>query len=1040
MNRLIMTFVLVLSLAVNVFSQAQMSSGDIKGTVADPSGAVMANVGITVTNVDTGVERAGSTDALGNFRFLVLPPGSYEVRVQAGGFATYTRRPVQVTVGQSVVIDPQMQPAAIQQEILVQESAPVLELEKTQQSDTITEDRIDNLPINKRSFLDFSLLTPGVTDAKALVSFTLPQTPTSGLSFLGQNGRSNSVSIDGVDNNDNAVAAVRSTISQEAVQEFQINRSNYSAEFGRASGGLINIVSKSGTNAWNGNVFSFLRDQSLDARNPFAFGSFGAPTDPEFSRLQAGFTLGGPIKRDKTFMFLSYEGLRQRESNFVSFLENDRFFQPTASQRTLLTALSASPNAPFRTLGGQLGAALTTSAQTFPNTVRLLQSNSGVFPFRNNDNTASLRLDHNLSASNQMFGRLSFTDIDTVGGAFGGLKGPSRGANYQIQDYAAVFGDTHLFSSRLVNEFRFQYANRDYNALAADPLGPEITINGVASLGRDFFLPSTRNEKRFQFVDNMTFVAGKHELKFGGDFHAIPFNTVTEVFLGGRFIFGEAIPLGLIIDNFTGQGNAAALATAFALQGRLDVAQAIGAPITSLQSFNFGLPIVYQQGFGNPRADLKNYMYSAYVQDSFKVARNFTLNLGLRYDSELQPKPVHRDKNNLGPRFGFSYSPETRTVIRGGYGIYYSPLFEAIAFVERVLDGKQISQVFLPLTGLPAFGINATSAQVWGLASQRGILGNRSITAADIAPLGIQAGVTPSVLLKANPGINNPYSQQFSLGVEREVAGDFTVGLNYIANKGVGVLRSRNTNLRQVGANAYGPTFGPINPRVLQDNYVESSGSSIYHGFAMSALKRYGDNSQLQVSYTLSKTIDDTTDFITDLQPANQLDLRNERSLSAFDQRQRLVVSSVLTSPFDRGAGIGQVLADVTVSPIFTYGSGHPFNLLLGFDANGDTQANTDRPAYAGRNTGKGPDFVSFDLRLAKTFRIGDGGTQLEGIFEAFNLFNRVNFSGVNNIVGSTPMTNYRVEGRRDVGPAEPLGFTSASDPRQIQLGVKLRF
>ncbi len=1040
MNRSIMTFVLMLALAVNVFSQAQMSSGDIKGTVTDPTGAVMAGSNVTVTNIETGVERVGATDALGNFWFLVLPPGTYEVRVQATGFATYTRRPVQVTVGQSVVIDPQMQPAAIQQEILVQESAPVLELERTQQSDTITEDRIDNLPINKRNFLDFSLLTPGVTDAKALVSFTLPQTPTSGLSFLGQNGRSNSVSIDGVDNNDNAVAAVRSTISQEAVQEFQINRSNYSAEFGRASGGLINIVSKSGTNTWNGNVFAFLRDQALDARNPFAFGPLGAPTDPPFSRLQAGFTLGGPVKADKTFMFLSYEGLRQRESSFVSFLENDRFFQPTASQRTLITALGASPSVPLRTLGGMLGAALTTTAQTFPNTVKLLQSNSGVFPFRNNDNTASLRLDHTLSASNQMFGRLSFTDIDTVGGAFGGLKGPSRGANYQIQDYAAVFGDTHFFSSILVNEFRFQFANRDYNTLAADPLGPEITINGVASLGRDFFLPSTRKERRFQFVDNMTFVAGNHELKFGGDFHYLPIDTVTEVFLGGRFIFGEAIPLGLIIDNFTGQGNAAGIATSFALQGRLDVVQAIGAPITSLQSFNFGLPIVYQQGFGDPRAQLKNYMFSGYVHDNFKVARNLTLNVGLRYDVELQPKPVNRDKNNWGPRFGFSYGAGPRTVIRGGYGIYYAPLFEAIAFIEKVLDGTQISQVFVPLTGLPALGINATSAQVWGLANQRGILGNRSITAADIAPLGIRPGVTPPILLKADPRITNPYSQQFSLGVEREVRADFTVSLNYLANRGVGVLRSRNANIRQVGTNAFGPVFGPINPRILQDNYVEASGSSIYHGFALSALKRFSNNRQFQVSYTLSKTIDDTTDFITDLQPANQLDLRNERALSSFDQRHRLVVSSVLTSPFDRGVGIGRVLADVTLSPIVTYASGHPFNLLLGFDANGDTQANTDRPTFAGRNTGKGPNYLSFDMRLAKAFRIGDGNTQLEGIFEAFNLFNRVNFSGVNTIVGTTPMKSHHVEGRRDVGPAEPLGFTSATDPRQIQLGVKLRF
>ena len=220
----------------------------------------------------------------------------------------------------------------------MQTDTPIVEIEKTQQADTITAERIVNLPINKRNFLDLTLLTPGVTDSRGLITYTLPMLPTSGLSFMGQNSRYNNISIDGVDNNDNSVGAVRSTLSQEAVQEFQVNRSNFSAEFGRSSGGLVNIVSKSGTNIWHGDIFAFLRDQKLDARNPFAFGPNGSPTDPPFRRVQAGFTLGGPIKRDRTFFFLSYEGLRRRESNFVSFLENPRFFQPTPSQEALITA------------------------------------------------------------------------------------------------------------------------------------------------------------------------------------------------------------------------------------------------------------------------------------------------------------------------------------------------------------------------------------------------------------------------------------------------------------------------------------------------------------------------------------------------------------------------------------------------------------------------------------------------------------------------------------------------------------------------------
>jgi len=1014
---------------IDCFPQSQTSSGDIKGTVTDSTGAVLPGATITVTNIDTGIERSGTSDNVGNFRFFLLPPAEYELKVQLTGFSIYTRRPVEVTVGQIVIIEAVLQPAAVQQEILVQETSFRVETEKTHQSDTITEKQIESLPINERNFLNFSLLTPGVTDSKALVSFSPPQAPTSGLSFLGQNGRSNNVTIDGVDNNDDAVAAVRSTMSQEAVQEFQINRSNFSAEFGRAGGGLINIVSKSGTNRLNGSVFAFMRNEALDARNPFAFGANNSRIDPPYNRVQTGFILGGPIKKDRTFFFLSYEGLRQRESRFVTFLENTNFFQPTTSQRALINGLAAIPNPQLQGIAATLNNVLTTSRQTFPDTVALLESNSGVFPFRNNDNTASLRLDHSLSNSNQLFGRLTFSDIDTIGGGTGGLKTPSRGANYAIQDYAGVFGESHFFGPRLVNEFRFQFANRDYNALPADRFGPEITINGVAALGRDFYLPSKRNEKRWQWLDNMTIVLGRHEVKFGADVHYIPFDTTTEVFLGGRFIFGEGIPLGLVGDTFFGSGTSTSVAAALVAAGRADLVPNLSASITSLQAFNFGLPIVYQQGFGNPVAKLNNKMFGAYIQDSYKATPKLTLNLGLRYDMEFQPDPVNRDQNNFGPRFGFAYSPDSRTAIRGGYGIYYSPLFEAVAFVARVLDGTQISQVFVPLTGLPALGINTTSAQVWGFGKQANIFGNRTLTANDIAPLGLRPGVTPPVLLRTDPDLVNPYNQQFSFGVDRAVFG-LNVSANYIGNRGVKLIRSRNVNLRQTGTNAFGPVFGPINPAILQDSRVESSGSSIYHGLAVSATKRYSDHYQFQVSYTLGKAIDDTVDFITDLQAANQLDLRNERSLSAFDQRHRLVVS-----------GVVDPIAGITVAPIFTYGSGHPFNLLLGFDANTDTQANTDRPPFAGRNTGRGPNYIDFDLRVAKEFRLrGDSDYRVEGIVEAFNLFNRVNFSGVNNIVGTTPLASYSVEGNRRAKPADPLGFTSAFDPRQIQLGVKFKF
>jgi hypothetical protein len=337
------------------------------------------------------------------------------------------------------------------------------------------------------------------------------------------------------------------------------------------------------------------------------------------------------------------------------------------------------------------------------------------------------------------------------------------------------------------------------------------------------------------------------------------------------------------------------------------------------------------------------------------------------------------------------------------------------------------------MSGLSSLGIPTTSAQVWTAVHANGVLGHRSIAASDIAPLGLVPGSTPPVLLSADSGIVNPYSQQFSLGVECEVSG-FNLSAAYLGNRGLKLIRSRNVNLRQVGTNAYGTTFGPIDPRILQDNRVESSGSSIYHGLSLNLTKRVSRYYQFQAAYTLSKAIDDTTDFITDLQAANQLDLRSERSLSTFDQRQRLVISGVFRSPFDR------VLSGMTLSPILVLSSGHPFNLLLGFDANGDTQANTDRPAFVGRNTGKGPGYASLDLRLAKEIPLRGDRMRLDVTVDAFNTFNRVNYSGINNVVGNMAITEDRVTGNRMLPASAPLAFTSASDPRQIQLGLKFRF
>src|SRR5262249_26410540 len=319
------------------------------------------------------------------------------------------------------------------------------------------------------------------------------------------------------------------------------------------------------------------------------------------------------IKKDRTFVFIAYEGLRRRESKFVSLLQDTRILDPTPQQTALINAAAAIPL--LRSYAEMFRQNLTTR-EMFPDTVRLLQSQSGAFPFRNNDNKASLRLDHHWSNSSQIFGRLTFADVDTIGDTQGGLTAPSRATTEQIQDYAGAFGETHFFGSTRVNEFRFQFANRDFNAIPADSFGPEININGVAFVGRSLYLPSLRTEKRWQWVDNFTLIHGRHEVKFGADVHYLPFKTTSEIFLGGRFIFGEGVPLAAVIDAQVGPGSSQALGAFLTASGQGNLVPALNSSITPLQAYNFGLPLVYQQGFGDPIAKLKNKLFGTYVQDN----------------------------------------------------------------------------------------------------------------------------------------------------------------------------------------------------------------------------------------------------------------------------------------------------------------------------------------------------------------------------------------------------------------------------------------
>ncbi|HEY3132807.1 MAG TPA: TonB-dependent receptor [Acidobacteriota bacterium] len=1054
--------ILTFSIALNLKAQSQANTANLEGTIKDQTGAVLPGVTVTATNKAVSLARVAISNDEGVYRIPLLPPGTYDVRAELSGFTAQVKEGVTLSVGQFATLDFTMTVSGAGTEIVVQENAQILEISKTQQSDTINQVQIDNLPINGRNYLDFTLLTPGVSGRNPMVRSAV-QTPTSGLSFNGQGGRGNNITIDGVNNIDSVSNSALSILSQEGINEFQINRNSFSAEFGRAQGGVINIVTKSGANAVHGNAFYFIRDKKFDARNAFASG----PVEPKFQRKQWGGTVGGPLAKDSAFFFASFERLDRHESLFVTFLNDPTIFQLTPSQKQLFDFLGQSPIVSLRQLAAALAhpqvGVLNTTAVTFPATLALFQRESGTFPFKADNNTFSLKNDFLLSNDNQLFTRFSITKGANDNTEFGGLRGVSNGVSFDTDDLSFVISDTHVIDPKRLNEFKFQIARRENKVLTNDPTGPNLTLAGVADFGREFFNPTHYTERLHQVIDNFTFIAGNHTFKTGIDYDYTFFRGSAEVFLGGRFFFsGTSIPLGLVLNTLAGPTAASGVASALVQLGRPDLVCAlISQPncpptinpfLSAVQSFNFGLPTSFFQGFGNPNTKFRYTQFGTYFQDSWKVRHNFTLNLGLRYDVELRPKTSNvinntppfqfdfrsvNNTDNFAPRVGFSWDPASsgKTVVRGGYGIYYASFYNAIAFVGQVLSG-QISQVFVPLTGLTPGG--PTSADVFADFRKNGPL-----TADRLTALGLPPGRTPSIILPEAGDVKSPYSHQASFGIEHELLPDLAVSVDYNLNRGLHLIRSRDINVRQIGPNRF--ALPGLDPRFVQINQIETTGLSMYHGLTVSGRKRFSHNHSYQVSYTFGKAIDDATDFVTPLQPNNQRDLRSERSLSAFDERHRLVISGVLASHVESDSPfVKNLLSGWILSPIFTYSSGRPFNLLVGFDANGDTHDETDRPALAsgliaGRNTGRGPNFFSTDLRLARKLNLASKGrVNLELIAEGFNLFNRVNFAGVNNVVGFT-LTNFDVEGRRG-SPTSPLGFTSAYDPRQIQFGVKLNF
>ena len=996
--------------------QTDISAGEIRGVVKDPGGALVPSATIVLNHEKTGQSSSVTTDEGGNYRALLLRPGLYGVRVEQPGFQSQGRA-VELTVGQTAIIDFHLRLAAIKgPDVIVLSESLLAEPDRSQQSNTIAGDALQRLPIDKRNYLTYSLLMPGVADADALADandYRPPQAGHSGLSFYGNNGRGNSVSVDGGEANDSG-GGIRPTLSQDAVQEFQVNRSNYSVELGGASGGTISIISRSGTNTLHGSVYGFFRHDRLDAADPFATkletGRLSR-VKPASDRQQFGATLGGPIKANRTFFFAAFEGLDRDESTSIPVLTDESIFKPTPQQEAILAGLPAGPAAGLR-------AALTASERT----KNLFIANSGVFPYRSRDYKFSLRLDHQLGNSNQFMFRYNTATVDESNPNVRALIGASRAIDTRTLDHTGILGWTKTISSRLVNQFHYQYSYSDYLVNSADRFGPEININGFGYFNGDAFLPSRLLWRRQQFREKLSLSHGAHLFKIGGELLIRGNYAEAHLFFPGRFNFGT-LPGSAV--------NAALSSTT----------------INSLQAFNLGIAQSFQIAFGNPTVTSTEPYTSVYVEDRWQVRKNLTLDLGVRYELDDIRDPIPTDKNNIAPRVGFAWDVlnDHSTTVRGGFGIFFAPTNYAIAHVANALGeagGKrQIAQV---LTSIRTPGAQS-APNVYQTLWAQGVITlpapTRAITRSDLIQFGIATSLETrpplSVLFRNSPDFASAYTEQASLGLQRALGRNLVFDVNYLFVSGVGILRAREQNLLPVPVNpALGIRVWNLalrdpqlfkDPSLVQDNVYESTGRSFYHGMTLEVQKRFSNRFSLNANYTLSKAIDDVVDFNSDFQANDQRNLRAERALSSFDQRHKIVAYASVESP-----------GGFTLTPIFRGNSGRPFNLLVGTDLNEDFHGTTDRPPFAGRNTGKGPGFWTMDLRLTRRLSIGETA-KIELIGEAFNLFNRMNFRSVNNTVGLLAPP-FDLKGRRDVGPSQPLGFTAAFDPRQIQLGARLNF
>lgn len=1014
-------FVFALLAAATPSRSQSGDQGSIAGVVFDASGAVVADAHLKARNSDTSFAATTNTNEYGLFRFAVLPVGIYELTAERAGFATIKVRNIDLTVGANVTVTLRFIVATAKEAMTVTDKAPILEKSRSQLSTTINNRFIDSLPVNGRDFTAFALLTPGVTrDVRG------------GLSFAGQRAM-NSLLLDGINNDDpfwgqpmsgfSADGRQPYYMSQDALREFQVNSNVYSAEFGRAGGGVINTVTKSGANDFHGSSFWFYRDRSMNANDPVNK-LYGLPKAP-FHFNQFGATFGGPISRNRLFFFLNYDGLRSNIPNAV-FLNLPAGFQ-----------ISSDPS-----IAGFQRVALD-----------YLQRRAGswVWPVEQNDYVGKIDWQisqgHRITAlwDMQRFAGGGALDIDPQNAFEHTTSNPSTADTGTISLTSAL-------SHQTVNVLRFGYLHEG-GGFGPVGINPEANIyeNGqrVLTIGRDTGSPQESPVRQFQFSDTLYRDHGSHALKMGADL------LIDRI----RFFFAP---------NFSGSYDFGSLESF----GRNLSGQPQPLPIDDyLQAFS---------GFGEHGiVTHPNFTSIAgFIEDAWRIRPSFTFNFGIRYDLQSIDKPplknpsrsllaagldtsvLPADKRDFGPRVGMAWSPTPggRLVLRAGYGIFYaltpSALTARAYFQNGVTTQTRTLSGISPLASL----IPTYPSTFCGPPDPSGLPPN-------CAPPNAGAGLPILQLFSAH--YREPYVQQASLGFEAQVSQDLSVTANYILSKGTRLQQIRDVNL---GSSTPGTisiantntrlsyhAFAVLRPipdfnRILVFN---SDANSVYHGLAIQVNRRFSQNFQALASYTLSKVIDDNPNvYAFNPGPGNSslvqdpTDRRADRGPGSNDQRHRFTFAAVWTPNYGNSlpTAAKAVLRGWELSGILTAQSGQPYSGLINFDLNRDGVFATDRTPGLGRNSFYMPASISLDPRLTRNISIGERA-KLQIIGEAFNVLNHANITYVSNV-------QYTVSGfSSDCGIApspclvpQNQGLSAFGTPlfssgaRIVQLALKLTF